>query len=176
MKNDKANERGLGLIELIVAVVVAGIVVAAMATILVNSWRTQEDVTSVTQATNRGQVVSSAIERAVRNALFYQVSDGGTVLRVSTSLEGSLKCQGFRLIADGAAHFTTSATALNATLSTWPDWQDGIRPQGTMPFFDDSAPGTVSYAFEIETDSAPVRFSGEVGPRSVQEGNPDSCW
>ena len=42
---------------------------------------------SETEATNRGQLVSSAIERAVRNALAVEVS-GGDTLRVHTSLGG----------------------------------------------------------------------------------------
>ncbi len=69
--------------------------VVAIATIFVNSWRTQEQVTSVTQATNRGQVVGSTIERAMRNALYFDVTESGTVLRVRTSLDGEPEVSGF---------------------------------------------------------------------------------
>ncbi|MBB6391632.1 type II secretion system protein [Microbacterium thalassium] len=170
------DDGGLGLIELIVAVVVSGVLLVAIASIFFNSWKAQEEVTSVTQATNRGQVVGSAIERAVRNGVYYEVSGSGTILRVSTSLGGDLKCQGFRLTADGTAQFATGSSSLPANATSWADWQDGIRSQGSTPYFDDSVPGVIAYAFEIDTDSTPVRFAGKVSPRSVQEGDSDSCW
>lgn len=174
-----AGERddGLGLIELIVAIVVSGIVLAGIATIFVRSWQTQEQVISVSEATNRGQLVASGIERAVRNSLFSQVSDSGRVLRVSTSLPGGLKCQGFRLSSDsgGTARFSASATALGAD-TAWAEWETGVLPQGTTPFFSKSIDGVVTYTFQIETESAPVRFTGTVASRSVQEGDNDSCW
>ena len=171
------REDGLGLIELIVSIVVAGIVFAAIATIFTRSFQTQEQVISVSDATTRGQLVGSAIERAVRNALYVQVSESGGVLRVSTSLDGSLKCQGFRIssAAGGSAQFSSSETGLTDP-TTWPEWQTGIEAQGVTPFFDDSVPGVVSYEFQVGTEAAPVRFRGEVTLRSIQEGSNDSCW
>lgn len=175
--NHDSRDAGLGLIELIVAMVVSGIVIIAVATIFGRSWLTQERVISVSEATTRGQVVSAAIERALRNALYVQVSDSGTVLRVSTSLSGSLKCQGFRLTSasGGSAQFMTSGSALTDP-ATWPELDDGVVALGSNPFFDASTPGVVSFSFQIATESAPVRFSGEVAPRSIQEGDSDSCW
>jgi Tfp pilus assembly protein PilE len=174
---DRDRDAGIGLIELIVAIVISGLILAGIATILARSWLTQESVTSVTQATTRGQLVSAAIERAVRNALYIQVSDSGRLLQVSTSLSGNLKCQGFRLSGDsgGSARFATDSTSLDAW-STWPIWEEGISVQGTAPFFDDSVAGVISYSFQIATESAPVKFSGDVLPRSIQEGDNDSCW
>lgn len=171
------RDAGLGLIELIVAIVVSGIVLAGIATIFVRSWQAQEQVISVSEATNRGQLVASGIERAVRNSLFTEVSDGGKVLRTSTSLAGALKCQGFRLTSDagGTARFSTSATALTAD-SAWAEWETGVMPQGATPFFSKSIDGVVTYTFQIETESAPVRFAGAVASRSVEEGDNDTCW
>lgn len=171
------RDAGLGLIELIVAIVVSGIVLAGIATIFARSWITQEQVMSVSEATNRGQVVGAAIERAVRNGLYVQISDSGNSLRVSTSLPGSLKCQGFRATSTGTAplQFSTSATTLTDS-STWPQWQSGIVAQAGTPYFDSPTPGVVRYRFQLQTESAPVRFSGTVVPRSLQEGDNDSCW
>jgi Tfp pilus assembly protein PilW len=171
------KEAGLGLIELIVAVVVSAILLAGIATIFARSWQTQGNVISVSEATNRGQVVSAAIERAVRNGLFVQVSDSGRELRVSTSLGGGLKCQGFRLSSDsgGVARFSGASASLAAS-DLWPLWETGILPQGTTPFFLESGTDVVTYTFQIETESVPVSFVGQVSPRSVQEGTNDSCW
>lgn len=171
----RENEAGLGLIELIVAIVVIGIVIAAIATIFVNSWRTQEQVTTVTQATNRGQLVSSTVERAMRNALYFEVAEGGTVLRVRTSLVGELRCQGFR-VTDAAAQFTTDDIALSSPNTAWPSWQTGITKQGTTPYFVRTTAGSLTYTYKITTDASPVAFSGDVIPRSVQETGSDGCW
>ena len=171
----RRNEDGLGLIELIVAIVVGGIVIAAIATILVNSWRTQEQVTTVTQATNRGQVVSSTVERAMRNALYFEVTESGTVLRVRTSLSGELRCQGFR-VTDAAAQFTTDDLALSSPNTAWSMWQAGITKKGTTPYFVQTTAGSLTYTFNITTDASPVAFSGDVIPRSVQETGSDGCW
>ncbi|MDQ7878094.1 prepilin-type N-terminal cleavage/methylation domain-containing protein [Microbacterium sp. QXD-8] len=169
------NDDGLGLIELVVAMVVSGLVIAAIATILVNSWRTQEQVTSVTQATNRGQLVSSTIERAMRNALYFEVTESGTVLRVSTSLAGNQKCQGFRLT-DPGAQFAADAAMLPSPNTTWPSWQTGITKQGTTPYFVRTAANSLTYTFKITTEASPVRFSADVAPRSLQESGSDGCW
>lgn len=168
-------EAGLSLIELIIYILLASVLLSAMALILANSWRTQEDVTSVTQATNRGQVMGSAIERAMRNALDFDVDDAtGTELRVRTSLGGSLACQAF-LLQDGQARLSVSSAAIPAISSNWADWASGIAQNGSTPFFVENG-DTVSYTFDIETDSAPVRFSGEAAARSTATGVSSPCW
>lgn len=171
------GEEGLSLIELIVVIVITGIVMGAVVMIFINSWRTQEEVVSVSEGTNRGQLVSSAIERAVRNAIEVEpptASGGGTVLRVRTSLPGSLACQGFFLI-DGGSRWTTSAGALGSSPASWPQWTDGVVQQSGTPFLVLTSEGVVEYAFDIATESAPVRFNGEVSPRSLAEGS-SPCW
>jgi prepilin-type N-terminal cleavage/methylation domain-containing protein len=177
IRRHEDRDDGLGLIELIVAIVVSGILLAGIATIFVRSWQTQGQVISVSEATNRGQLVSAAIERAVRNGLYVQVSDSGRELRVSTSLAGGLKCQGFRMSSDtgGIARFSGASSTLSAS-EFWPEWETGILPQGSTAYFAESGTDVVTYTFQIETDSAPVRFAGQVSPRSSQEGTNDSCW
>lgn len=178
------DDAGLSLIELIVAVVVGGIVMSAMVMIFVNSWKTQEEVISVTDATNRGQLVSSAIERAMRNALYFEVSEGGvvgttgSVLHVRTSLPGGLKCQAFQLTAGsapdfGTVHWATSVTAVPGTL---PAWRTGIQKLGAAEYFTRTAGDTLTYTFNIDTDAAPVTFTGDIAPRSILMTGSDGCW
>ena len=73
---------------MIVALLVSTVVLIAVATILVNSWLTQQDVTSTTEATNRGQLIGQSIERAMRNAVAFDISPDGRMLRVHTTLGG----------------------------------------------------------------------------------------
>ncbi|MDR7190286.1 Tfp pilus assembly protein PilW [Microbacterium sp. BE35] len=170
-----SGDAGLSLIELIIYILLSSLLLSAMAVVLVNSWSTQKDVASVTQATNRGQVIGSAIERAMRNALDFDVDDAtGTELRVRTSLGGNLACQAF-LLKDGDARFTTSSGALPTLASDWARWENGIAQYASTPFFVENG-DVVTYTFDIETDSAPVRFSGEAAARSTATGVSSPCW
>lgn len=178
------DDEGLGLIELIVAVVVSGIVIIAMGMIFINSWRAQEQVVSTTEATNRGQVVSSMIERAMRNALYSEVRQGGAVasagdaLYVRTSLAGSLRCQAFQLTEGVSPDFGSVLLATsNGALPAPSPWKTGIARQGTTAYFQQAAAGTVTYTFQIETDASPVSFTGDIAPRSADDGKgKDGCW
>lgn len=175
MNNDSArDDGGISLIELIVYVLLSSIIVLTTAMILINSWTTQQSVTSTTEATTRGQAMGSAIERAMRNGLNFSVSADGTTLRVRTSLPGRLACQGF-LLTSGQARLTQSSGLLTTPATTWTPWHQGIAQDGTTKFFVDDGE-TVTYTFEIETDSAPVRFVGEVSTRSTPTGVTSPCW
>jgi hypothetical protein len=169
-----ADDAGVTLIELIVYVLLSGIVVLTTAVILINSWTTQQNVTSVTEATARGQAMGSTIERALRDGLTFSVSADGTTLRVRTSLPGELACQGFQLMS-GQARLTQSSAALTSPATTWTAWQSGIAQDGSINFFVVDGQN-VTYTFEIETDSAPVRFVGEASTRSTPTGVTAPCW
>lgn len=163
-------EAGLSLIELIMYVLIASVVLGAVTMILINSWRTQEDVLSQTEATNQGQLVSSAIERAVRNGLAVEVS-GGDTLRVHTTLSGERECQGMSL-SGGAASLTMTSGALG---TGWPVWQSGIVAIPGEPLLEADG-SNVSYAFQIDTSTAPVRFIGTVTARNGTGGASSPCW
>jgi Tfp pilus assembly protein PilW len=167
-------DAGLSLIELIVYILVASIVVIASGAILVNSWTTQRNVTTVTEATTRGQAMGSTIERAMRNALDFEVAAGGTELRVRTSLPGKLACQGFNLTT-GQSRLSTRSSALPVSAASWTPWQQGVVQNGTTPFFA-LIGDTVTYTFRIQTNSAPVRISGQASPRSTATGVSAPCW
>ncbi len=68
------DDAGLGLIEFIVAILVSTIVLVGVGTILISSWLHAAGCDQQTQATNRGQLISSAVERAMRNGIAFQVS------------------------------------------------------------------------------------------------------
>ena len=72
----EADDAGLGLIELVVSILVSTLVLIGVGSILVNAWITQGNVTTTNQATSRGQVIASSIERAMRNAVHFDVTGG----------------------------------------------------------------------------------------------------
>ena len=149
-------------------------VLGATALILVNSWITQRNVTSVTDATNRGQTMSSTIERAMHNALDFEVSLDGRTLRVRTSLEGELRCQGFH-ISGGSARWVIADQDLPTSTSAWTVWETGVAQRGTTAFFVPGGDG-LTYTFDIKTDTAPVRFGGQTAARSALSGESSPCW
>ena len=184
VKPTSSDDRGLGLIELIIAILVSTIVLAGVATVLINSWLTQNDVLSTSEATNRGQLVGAAIERAIRNATDFKTEDGDTELWVHTVYDDptgadSRTCQAFDL-GGGKAQMKSSAADLStATWGTWVDdshqnWVVNVTAADGQPIFRKNGK-VLTYIFEIATDSAPVRFQGEVSMRVTATGGAP-CW
>jgi Tfp pilus assembly protein PilW len=166
------DEVGLSLIELIVTVVITGFLLTAVAAIFLNSWKTQDQVTTVTGATDRGQLIGASIERAVRNGLYVSVNGTGDELRVRTSFDGSaLKCQGFKISTTGI-QVASSATTLG---TTWATWNPLTKAAGSGPYFT-LTNGVLTYSFNVATSASPVRISGEVAVRSDQESGNGGCW
>lgn len=184
------DDSGLSLIELIIGIVVSTVVLVGIASVLVNSWLAQSDVLSTSEATNRGQIVGSSIEKAMRNALYFEVLEGGvkqasgSELRVHTTLDGDFKCQAFH-IADGVADMRFSDSRVD--LAAWGSWLDAsdyglfavnVEVPAAGGFSQTPTAGvgsTLAYEFSVETDSAPVNFAGEVSIRAAEAGN-GGCW
>ncbi|WP_193596362.1 PilW family protein [Microbacterium sp. YJN-G] len=167
------GDAGVTLVELIIGMLIGTVVLGVSVLIFANSLQTQATVTSVTQATNEGQIVASTIERAVRNADFIDVSADQRTLQVQTSLGGALTCQGFHLDGD-TIRMTLRSTPLGDP-ALWPAWQDGVAAHGSDPFVARAGRGVV-YAFDMTTDATPVLFTGEASLRSISTGQARTCW
>ncbi|WP_345802271.1 hypothetical protein AAIB33_04020 [Microbacterium sp. AZCO] len=168
------GDEGVTLIELIIYFLLSSIVVLTTAAILINSFTTERNVTSTTQATSRGQSLGAIVERSVRNAVAYEIASDGTWIKVRTTLGGTMKCQGIYLNTN-EARFSQSATALPVSPTSWTLWTQGIKQQGTTRFFAESGERIV-YTFDISTNGSAVRFTGDAEPRSVASGSSDGCW
>lgn len=180
----------MALLELIVALVVSSLVLLGVATILINSFVTQNSVMSTSEATNRGQVVGSAIEKAMRNAVYSTVLPGGTVLLVETTFDApgdARHCQAFRLSDKTAQTASSASSVATPTWGTWLSddsslaWTVLVRQSGTTPFFAQTNPtlpnGGVRYVFDIQTDASRVVFRGEVRPEwQPAAGGTPTCW
>jgi Tfp pilus assembly protein PilW len=188
------DDAGLSLIELVVAIVVSMIVFAGIATVLVNSWLAQKNVLSTSEATNRGQIVSSSIERAMRNALYFEVHNSGSELWVRTTfdkdgnsdgvVDDDRHCQMFQIV-DGVAAMKSSNADVD--LDAWGSWLDvtnydafvvNVTTPSAGAFGQTPTTGvgtTLTYDFSVRTDSAPVKFSGQASIRAGEVGN-GGCW
>lgn len=173
----RGDDSGVSLIELIVVVVLLGIMGSIIATIFINSWRTQDTVATTTQATNEGQFVGQSIERAVRNGVAVSPTNGGaSKLLVRTPYTDSRHCQVFWVSADGKLYMAEGTTG--STLSSPSPWAANVSLPGGSPApttFFQMANGTVTYGFNLGTAAAPVTIQGSVAMRSAG-GDGGDCW
>jgi prepilin-type N-terminal cleavage/methylation domain-containing protein len=171
------DDRGVSLIELVVVVAILGVVSLVLGTLFSNMWRSQVAVAAQSQATTRGQLVASEVERAMRNAVAFDVSADGSTIRVNTALGGGLQCQAFQLAADGL-HMTVSSSP--APSSGWPVWQADVAA-GSGAFISQSG-NSVAYNFDALSRSgaqavaAPVHFQGTAYMRNSAAGSLSPCW
>ncbi|WP_045299046.1 type IV pilus modification PilV family protein [Microbacterium trichothecenolyticum] len=165
------------MIEIIIGMILLAIIAVA---ILPALWQgiqySSQQAATATATRELNSVIEGIRENPdCGNALDFDVDDAtGTELRVRTSLGGNLACQA-SLLKDGDARFTTSSGALPALASDWARWENGIAQYASTPFFVENG-DVVTYTFDIETDSAPVRFSGEAAARSTATGVSLPCW
>ncbi|MFD6700112.1 MULTISPECIES: hypothetical protein [unclassified Microbacterium] len=168
---------GISLIELVVVVAILGVVSLVLGTLFSNIWRSQVAVSAQSQATARGQLVASEMERAMRNAVAFDVSADGSTIRVNTALSGGLQCQAFQLAADGL-HMSVSSSP--AVPSGWPLWQTDVTA-GSGAFASKNG-NSIAYNFDAlsksgaQTVAAPVHFQGTAYMRNSAAGSLSPCW
>ena len=164
----------------------------------VNMWLTQEQVDARTQATTHGQLVSSEVEKAMRNATGFKVTDAGNTLLVQTSFAGAQKCQAFHFDpAGGVDGQGTLQMVLASAPAPAPSagyaWQDGITPHTDATFSQfftgvnaagspiATRPGRGALQLRREGvrqqyQIGPVVFTGTAFARNSTLGSTTTCW
>jgi hypothetical protein len=179
------EDQGFSLVELIFYVVILGIITTGIAAIFINMSKTQLSVTNQVDSTTRGQLVSSQVEKAMRNAIAFEVTNtslssgltSGPVLLVATGFSGSNACMAFNFAGGNAQLTSTSGGAIPP--APWPVWQQGIvqhpTSSGNDPFFAQSG-STVKYSFDVTDPNSPtVHFQGSVYMRNPSGGT-QTCF
>lgn len=160
------DERGITLIELVVAMVLVSGVFAIAAAIFTIALRGDSQVHTTTQATMQAQAIAQGIEKSVRNAVRIHIA--GSTLTVGTTLDGARTCQQWSLAGSGG-----TATIQFAQGSTTPgsatDFAGTAAIKGaTLTLAATGSGAGVIYAVSLPSKTRPVEVSGTVRSRTPQ--------
>jgi hypothetical protein len=120
-----SDDSGLSLVELIVALVIAGMFGGLLVLMFVNGWTAQERSVSRDTATGQANLVKTTMSDSLRNATSLRVSDSGKRLDAlvavpSTSFTGTWtwECRAWTLT-DQSIRYSTGSTIRNTDPATW---------------------------------------------------------
>lgn len=166
------DERGMTLIELVVAMAMVTGIFWIATSIFLSAMRGDRQVSTTAHATMQAQGVAQAIERAVRNAQRIDVS--GTTLTVWTTLAGNHTCQQWAVASGTVTHAQGSTTLGSAA-------KYGTGTAGaTIAFPSTILSGGkivgVEYVVTYPSDTRPVEVSGKVRSRTPHDAtSPTTC-
>ena len=189
-----ADSRGIGLIELIVYSMLLVIISVIAGSLLITALTSQRDITAMSSATSRGQVLAASIENGVRTASTITVpatsSIGQRLVtrtgRFTAAGVGTWLCRSWLIAPTGKVYYRSSTAAipapssLSATdLAGWSLLTEGVKtaPGATSAF--SLSGSTLSVAVEVAgTHGAPAliknRISKQTLPTTTGTG-PSSC-
>lgn len=183
----RSDDSGLTLIEMVIYMTLAVVVGTIVVSMFIGTIKGQDQVTSTTQATTKGQLAASIIEKAMHNATAFAIADGGKTLKVLTTL--AKPCQQFTLQRD-AAQSTPGRDVYDffvyegqkLPVGTWPTASTGALASGMVlvdadhhtgiPFVldGDSVEYTLWFATDLKAsnpDSPNVDFTASITPRGT---------
>lgn len=179
---------GFTLIELLVYMMLAGLVLAIVGVMMINTLRTSKTTASVTEASNAGQLVSQSVEKGIRNSSDFFLNPVGSdqLLIARTAMGGATltwKCAAWYYSAagEGSIRYTISDAAIAApdpaTLATWTLLDEGIEPIApATTIFSLSGSDQLSIAFHgLAGDQPPVAISSSAHSRAGATGSP-ACY
>jgi len=195
---ERAPDDGFTLVELLVAVIVGGIVLAILGGFLVSSLQADRELRGLNAATSRGELALDAMRTTLQSAaapmgIAPGAAAGDLVLRARVAgmsegplrwdcvavyydaLAGELRMR--RNVGDPSAPAGTVATPDAAQLATWPVLADGVLPplEGEVFAFrgggSGADPSRIEIAFRIDAGGlgAP-EFATSIVARSEQSG------
>jgi hypothetical protein len=162
-EQDSADQRdaGVTLIELLVYCLLSVIVLGLVGTMLIQSLKVQTQVQGTNSAASTGQLVSSSVNRGVRNSttVSWASSASGELLVARTNNSvGTVSC-GYKAwyysISASSIYTTTSSSAITepntSQLATWTVLATGIQKSGA------------TFIFTVSGLQVDIRFNVVVG-------------
>lgn len=175
-----ADDRGTTLVELIIYATVAGILLAGIAGLFVNSWVSQTQTTNRDAATGTAAAISASLARSIRNAALFEVEGDGATVRASVAVEpDQWECRAWSLTADGDLLYRRSETTIPlGSTSGWAILASGVT--GTLPDGGIFGPGgadgrLLEIGFTVDAADQSVTIADGVTARAAGSEAP-TCW
>ena len=174
---------GFTLIELLVYMMLFGLVLAIAGAVMINTMRTSNTVTSVTEASNAGQLAAHSVEKGIRNSSdFHLTSPTGNdqLLVARTALGGATltwKCAAWYYSAtgNGSIRYKLSDAAIlapdAATLATWTLLDEGIVPASGTAIFNSADEHLLVAFHSLAPGHPPVAISSSAYSRAGASGS-----
>lgn len=150
------NDRGFGLVELAVYVVVLGLIATVVASVIVSLFSGQRTVAAISTAASSSQIATTQLTDDVRNARELRVVASGAELRASVAQGNSgWQCVRWR-VADGALSRSVWAEGAPLSTATSAELATGVTPLAGGSYFSLSGGGNA-------TQTGKIRYSMRVG-------------
>ena len=180
-----SSDAGISMAELLIYCLLLGGVMTMVGSLLINSLRTQDTVTSVVDATTAAQLGARSVEQGIRNSSTFKLttvntSDQLLLARVSKS-DGSWTCQAWYYSnANDSLRFTQSTSIIPATawsttgLANWTLLVEGVKPPAsaaaTAPIFATSG-ASVTINFRVDAGDNPNATISSSASRRLSQGS-----
>lgn len=177
------SDEGISMAELLIYSLLLGGVLIMVGSLLINSLKTQDTVTTVVEATTAGQLTARSVEQGIRNSSTFKLttvntSDQVLIARVSDS-DGTWRCQAWYYSnSNNAIRFMESTTVINASLwstsalQNWTLLAEGVTPAAgaaaNAPIFSTTS-SKVSLSFRVDAgDNSPATITSSASRRLTQ--------
>lgn len=188
----RRDERGLTLVELIVAIVIAGLFAGMLTVAFVNGWTAQEKSVARDKATGQANLLRTTMSDSIRNATAVRVSDSGkrvdaVVAKPGTSFTATWtwECRAWVHI-DKSVRYSAGSSPRGADATSWVvlagkspqrPLDEAAPPAGAVPFTLLGTKG-VQINLDITVGDVPktVRVSDGIAGQAVAQTGAITCW
>lgn len=173
-RDARIGDRGLTLVELVVAASLLSLVLVVVGGIFVSLINAERTVTPQSQGTTSAQLAATSIGTAIRNSSEFRITDVGSdqllVARVAGSADAiEWSCNAWYYSATGAGEIRTTRVADGTTivapsasqLETWTTLIEGVTPPAGLSVFTTAGAG-IAVAFDADAGDSPtiaIRFT-----------------
>ncbi len=189
-REQRTDEDGYTLIELMVAGLLGILVLTVVAGIMVSSTTTESLVRNVSTATKSGQSATNSLERGIRNAAYavsttqsVKVTAVGTDQMVTALVVGSGTTSTTQCVAwyysssAGTIRYHAAAsgsitTPTASVLNTWSLLASGVTPVTGTTIFTQSSTTELAFAFKVDAGKDPaIPFQSAVASQTGVTGS-----
>lgn len=166
------DERGMGLIELIVGIAVAALILGLIASVFIQGFIAQREGVARDRATGAANVVAASLSTSVRNSTTVRTNAGGTRLDAAyIAPDGTPECRAWELRSGSLVYRASKTGALPNADDTWAALATGVvgtLSGGKLFAVENSA--SLSVGMNITSDGITLAVEDGVVAHAVSAG------